>query len=537
MPTNTQVSSDIDTLLRLPSKVAVQDYLGVDDNATAIANEAVIRANADTYGLGLITANTTAITAEETRSLAAEALLAPIDDATFTGTTTIPSADITTADFNSAGNTGGELSWNNQEKTLDLVTGANTTIQVGQELVLYAVNKSGATIPNGSVVSIGGSQGNKPTIVLSQADTVANARKTIGITTESISNNSSGFVTLNGKVRDLVLDDGTYTEGEVVYLSSTLAGGITNVQPDISVELGHVLAVSEGGNTSGVLEVQINNESAVHELEQELSEQITDNYNEIELNRNSIISLNDRVDELYPVYPYTTSIAGGIGSIKNLREADLNSGYRLDTAITSVTLGSNCKSLGSQTFQGCDSLVEFFYHNSTAGTIGDMCFENCIKYGQGINAGGNGFTLGRNITAIGNSSYRGCTSLKTVRLLDYDLAAVGRFAFEGCTALEEFTFPQQTGGSQNIFTVVSESVLRNCTALTQIEIPSTVTEIQAAVFRDCTALSSIRCYATEAPTLVGVNQFLNVNTTTINVPVNSTGYGTTYAGLTVNYIL
>ena len=59
--------------------------------------------------------------------------------------------------------------------------------------------------------------------------------------------------TLNGKVRDLVLDDGTYTEGEVVYLSSTLAGGITNVQPDISVELGHVLAVSTGGKQCGCL--------------------------------------------------------------------------------------------------------------------------------------------------------------------------------------------------------------------------------------------------------------------------------------------
>ena len=81
--------------------------------------------------------------------------------------------------------------------------------------------------------------------------------KAIGITTESISNNSSGFVTLNGKVRDLVLDDGTYTEGEVVYLSSTLAGGITNVQPDISVELGHVLAVSNGGNKAECLRFRL----------------------------------------------------------------------------------------------------------------------------------------------------------------------------------------------------------------------------------------------------------------------------------------
>ena len=239
MPTNTQVSSDIDTLLRLPSKVAVQDYLGVDDNTAGVA------ANA-----------------------AAILLKAPIDDATFTGTTTIPSADITTADFN-AGGLGGEVSWNNTEKTLDLVTGSDSvTVQLGQEVVLYARNTSGATLSDGQVVMISGSQGNKPTIALAQANTVANARKTIGVVTQIIPNNSNGFVTLLGKVRDLVLDNGTYTEGDVVYLSGTVAGGITVVEPDISVEIGHVLATSNGGNTNGVLEVQINNEAAVHELQQ-----------------------------------------------------------------------------------------------------------------------------------------------------------------------------------------------------------------------------------------------------------------------------
>lgn len=430
-----------------------------------------------------------------------------------------------------------KMEWNNQELTFDIITGSsNVVIQVGQETLMYCRNKTGADIIDGQVVKIVGAQGNTPNIDLALASNAEEAHRTIGVATQTIlGNNGTGFITLVGKVRGLDLRQlNGFTEGGLVYLSDTVAGALTPVKPAIEVEIGHVLRLGQNNGTLGVF---INNEASVYELKQELSEQITENYNEIELNRNSITSLNNRVDELYPVYPYTTSIAGGIGSIKNLRDADLNSGYRLNTAITSVTLGSNCKSLGSQTFQGCNSLVEFYYHNSTAGTIGDMCFENCIKYGQGINAGGNGFTLGRNITAIGNSSYRGCTSLKTVRLSDYDLAAVGRFAFEGGTALEEFTFPQQIGDSQNIFTVVSESVLRNCTALTQIEIPRTVTQIQAAAFRDCTALSSIRCYATEAPTLVGINQFLNVNTTTINVPVNSTGYSTTYAGLTVNYIL
>jgi hypothetical protein len=193
------------------------------------------------------------------------ALKAPINNPTFTGTI---STSATGVDFND-GNTGGELSWNDTEKTLDLVTGAdNVTLQLGQEVVMYVRNTTGSQISDGEVVMVDGSQGNKPTITLAQADTVANARKTIGVATQPIPNNSNGFITLIGNVRDLVLDDGTYTEGDVVYLSSTVAGGITLTQPDISVELGHVLATSSGGNTNGILSVNINNESAVHELEQ-----------------------------------------------------------------------------------------------------------------------------------------------------------------------------------------------------------------------------------------------------------------------------
>jgi hypothetical protein len=192
-------------------------------------------------------------------------LFAPIDNPTFTGTISTSSTGV---DFD-AGNTGGELSWNETEKTLDLVTGSdNVTLQLGQEVVMYVRNTTGSQISDGEVVMVNGSQGNKPTITLAQADTVANARKTIGVATQPIPNNSNGFITLIGKVRDLVLDGGTYTEGDVVYLSSTVAGGITLTQPGISVELGHVLATSSGGNTNGILSVNINNESAVHELEQ-----------------------------------------------------------------------------------------------------------------------------------------------------------------------------------------------------------------------------------------------------------------------------
>lgn len=238
---------------------------------TAIStNETNISGNATSIGYNLtgITINATDI-ATNAANIATNvtniALKAPIASPTFTGTVNTSATGI---DFN-AGNLGGELSWNNTEKTLDLVTGSDSvTLQLGQEVVLYARNTSGATLSDGQVVMISGSQGNNPTIALAQADTVANARKTIGVVTQIIPNNSNGFVTLQGKVRELVLDNGTYTEGDVVYLSSTVAGGLTDIEPDIGVEIGHVLATSNGGNTNGVLSVQINNGASIHELEQ-----------------------------------------------------------------------------------------------------------------------------------------------------------------------------------------------------------------------------------------------------------------------------
>ena len=265
--------NDPTTLLDADIGLTVQEHSAILDATTASfttakdtaisTNTSNISGNATSIGYNLtgITINATDIATNATNI----ALKAPIASPTFTGTVNTSATGI---DFN-AGNLGGELSWNNTEKTLDLVTGSDSvTIQLGQEVVLYARNTSGATLSDGQVVMISGSQGNNPTIALAQADTVANARKTIGVVTQIIPNNSNGFVTLQGKVRELVLDSGTYTEGDVVYLSSTVAGGLTDIEPDIGVEIGHVLATSNGGNTNGVLSVQINNGASIHELEQ-----------------------------------------------------------------------------------------------------------------------------------------------------------------------------------------------------------------------------------------------------------------------------
>jgi len=125
----------------------------------------------------------------------------------------------------------GSLCWNDDDKTLNIGTEVSeTVIQVGQEQVLRATNKTGGTIPNGSVVYVDGAQGNRPTIAKANASNVGVCESTIGIVTSDIADNATGYVTTFGLIRDL--DTDSYSEGDCLYLS-TVDGGLTNVAPGL----------------------------------------------------------------------------------------------------------------------------------------------------------------------------------------------------------------------------------------------------------------------------------------------------------------
>ncbi len=432
---------------------------------------------------------------------------APIASPTFTGTATIPQADITSADFNSAG-VGGELSWNDGEKTIDLITGSdNVTIQLGQEVVLYVRNTTGSTLSNGQVVMVSGSQGNKPTISLAQADTVANARKTIGVLTQDIPNNSNGFITLIGKVRDLVLDDATYSEGDVVFLSSTVAGGITLVEPDISVEIGHVLATSNGGNTNGVIEVQINNGADLYNAQSQIDTNTADI-----LTNAAAIALNTA-----NAYPYTTDFQGGVAQTRDLSNIDNGDGYKNETTLTSIYIGSKVVSIDFEAFLGTSGLTEIKIP-STVTTIGQSAFS-----GSGLTS----VTIPNSVTSIGDFAFSGCSSLHTA-VVGNNVPTIPVFALSYCPLLSSVSIGSGV-------TAIGLSAFELCTGLTSISIPSGVNSIGLNAFSGCTSLGSISINAASAPTL-GSDAFLNVSATTVEVPIGATGYSATYGGLTVVYV-
>ena len=75
---------------------------------------------------------------------------------------------------------------------------------------------------------ITGATGQMPTISKAIASS-ENSSKVIGIATHNIDNNTNGKVTIYGGVNDL--NTSTYSDGDILYLSASVAGGLTTTPP------------------------------------------------------------------------------------------------------------------------------------------------------------------------------------------------------------------------------------------------------------------------------------------------------------------
>lgn len=124
----------------------------------------------------------------------------------------------------------GRIHWNADDGVPEVgMPGGNVIQQIGLELLARVTNKTGSLIPNGTPVYVNGVQGNRPTIDLAKADAEMTSVTFLGLTTEDIINNNNGYVCLTGYVRDI--DTSAFSAGDVLYISSTVAGGLTSTRP------------------------------------------------------------------------------------------------------------------------------------------------------------------------------------------------------------------------------------------------------------------------------------------------------------------
>lgn len=130
----------------------------------------------------------------------------------------------------------GLLRWNDVDGTYDMHTDISGTIlQIGQEMFVKVINKTASPINDGEAVIINGAQGNRPKVILAKADEESTSEGTLGLATANIDINAQGYVTTHGLVRGLNTT-GTpvgevWNEGDTLFLSPTIAGGITNIPP------------------------------------------------------------------------------------------------------------------------------------------------------------------------------------------------------------------------------------------------------------------------------------------------------------------
>jgi len=159
----------------------------------------------------------------------------------------------------------GDIFWDNDDSTVSIQQTSDVIQQVGQELYVKVINKSGGLISNGDVVYISGSSGGRAAIAKARASDIDGdiVDEVIGMATEDILNDGEGFVTTSGIVRDL--NTTGFTEGDIVYVSEVNWGGITDVKPtypDFAVEVGIVTNVSA---TEGRVLIRVNNVSTTQQ--------------------------------------------------------------------------------------------------------------------------------------------------------------------------------------------------------------------------------------------------------------------------------
>jgi hypothetical protein len=134
----------------------------------------------------------------------------------------------------------GTTRWNDtigsSETTLK---GGNVILKNGVDLVARVVNK---VTPNTTLtkaayqaVRVSGAQGQRLAVALAQANNDNNSADTIGLVIETIDTNQEGFIMTVGQLQNInttgSLQGETWVDGDVIYLSPTTAGALTNVKP------------------------------------------------------------------------------------------------------------------------------------------------------------------------------------------------------------------------------------------------------------------------------------------------------------------
>jgi len=265
-----------------------------------------------------------------------------------------------------------------------------SSVQVGQESVVFVVNNTVGTIVDGKVVNISGydAANDAMEIQLALADKVKDT-SILGMTTTEMIDGAVGLVTIFGRVNDL--DTTSFTGGDVVYLSDTVAGDLTATRPAIPIQIGHVGKIDA---STGFIQVQIRElqksifGSYVHTLDQTFTANVS---KPIAFNKNkefSGITHSETVNNAEFTFPspgvyqataepqYTRTTGGGTDVLNMFVAKDTGSGFNNEddsnVKFTVVTTGATNVSPLTATFRVLSTdKIQFMINSETANLILD----------------------------------------------------------------------------------------------------------------------------------------------------------------------
>ena len=155
----------------------------------------------------------------------------------------------------------GTMYWNSDDETIDIVMPNDIINQVALEEFFDYENQTGSTILDGSALMYSGTLGasGRITAQLAIADGSLSPAYTIGIATHDCPDGEMGKATWRGKVRQVDTTGTPYSEtwsdGDLIWVSPTTAGDLTNVKP-VAPHRAILVAVVIKAHSNGTLLVR-----------------------------------------------------------------------------------------------------------------------------------------------------------------------------------------------------------------------------------------------------------------------------------------
>ena len=170
--------------------------------------------------------------------------------------------ELTEGQTNSGGT--GALVWNSAKGTYEITTASGSVFAIGEDLVYYAKNTSGATIPIGTPVMFTGAVGASGTLTFGKAvaDGSIDPDYMMGVTLENVPNNGFSYVKDFGLVRgfrtDGVPQGEVWVDGTLLYFSPAAPGTWTKNRPSApSIATPAAVVINAGNGGSGSIFVRM----------------------------------------------------------------------------------------------------------------------------------------------------------------------------------------------------------------------------------------------------------------------------------------